>query len=110
MTTLLSLYWIGGALLSLFSIPLIFRKIPPNSFYGVRNAKTLGNRQTWFNANAFAGKRMFASGIVFIAAALLLYLIPNISLNAYSILFLLVVICVFGVAGGQIADYIKKLD
>ncbi len=49
------------------SIPLVFEKIPPNSWYGFRVPKTLSNREIWYKANKFMGKDfILLGGILFI--------------------------------------------
>lgn len=58
---LASNYFIGG-LLCVVCVPLIFRRIPPNRFYGFRTAKTLSDERIWYEANATGGKWLFAAG------------------------------------------------
>ncbi|MEP6718642.1 MAG: SdpI family protein, partial [bacterium] len=58
-----------GLVLMGISIPLIMRKVPPNSFYGCRTRKTLSNRKIWYDANHISGKDFCISGaIVFVAS------------------------------------------
>jgi hypothetical protein len=42
-------------LITIISVPLILRVVPPNGVYGFRNAETLSNRAIWYQANAFMG-------------------------------------------------------
>ena len=51
-----------GPLLIVVSIPLLFRWIPPNRFYGFRIPATCANRSVWYDANALAGRHMLMLG------------------------------------------------
>lgn len=44
------------ALFVVISLPLIFRKVPPNPVYGYRNRVTLGDEALWYAANAYFGR------------------------------------------------------
>lgn len=48
-------YFVPCTLVGLASLPLLFRLVPPNRYYGVRTRKTLADRATWFRVNRFAG-------------------------------------------------------
>ena len=60
------------AIIAAACIPLMLNAVPPNRVYGVRTRQTLGDRQTWFRANRFAGWAFFVaaglSALVFRAA------------------------------------------
>jgi uncharacterized membrane protein len=79
------LFLIVGALLSVLALPLIWRRVPPNPWYGFRVRRTLENRDVWYAANAYAGRGLLWSGIATIAAALLLRLLPSLSTDAYAL-------------------------
>lgn len=85
MTELLVLYLAGGLLLCLLSLPLIARKVGPNPFYGFRVPRTFEDREVWFEANHYAGKRLLAAGASTLLAAVVLYFIPGISVDAYAL-------------------------
>jgi len=42
-------------LIGLLSLPLLFRLIPRNRFYGVRTAKTLSEDRIWYATNRLGG-------------------------------------------------------
>jgi hypothetical protein len=46
------------------SLPMIRRRVKPNSVYGLRTAKTLSNERIWYDANAYAGRMLLRAGIV----------------------------------------------
>ena len=52
-----------GPLLVLFSIPFMFRWIPPNRFFGLRIPSTLRNRSVWYDANALRARHLFGLGL-----------------------------------------------
>jgi uncharacterized membrane protein len=61
-----------GPVLILLSIPLIFRLIPPNRFYGLRSPATRSSESIWYDANALSGRHMFALGLLMVALEFLL--------------------------------------
>ena len=50
----------NGLLLFLLSLPLIYRKVPMNHFYGFRIEKAFESEQRWYDINAFGGRQMAA--------------------------------------------------
>ncbi|MEO7804445.1 MAG: SdpI family protein [Actinomycetota bacterium] len=56
--------FVGNAIVAAVSIPLIFRWIGPNSWYGFRTARTLADRETWFAVNAFCGWALLIASLV----------------------------------------------
>jgi uncharacterized membrane protein len=70
MTTRVSL-WLGCIVIIVVSIPMILRKIPPNSSYGFRTKLTLSSPDIWYPANTFSGWAMLvAAGISVIALSI----------------------------------------
>ena len=55
-----------GPVLILFSLPLIFRWVPPNRFFGLRIPSTRKNRSVWYDANAMNGRHLFVLGVVLV--------------------------------------------
>ncbi|MFM8765486.1 MAG: SdpI family protein [Spartobacteria bacterium] len=45
----------------LMSIPLIFRRVPMNSFYGVRFAQSFKSDAAWYSINEYGGKALLFS-------------------------------------------------
>ncbi len=84
MLTLLTVYFLGGLLLTILALPLIFRKIKPNPFYGFRVAKTFSDPVVWYAANHYAGRQLFFSGLLIMIFSLGLYLIPGLTLDNYA--------------------------
>ncbi len=109
MTTLLILHAASGVLLMALSLPLLWEKIPPNGLYGFRVKATLENPRIWYAANKYAAKRMLVAGAVFVVAAVILYFIPGIGVDTYSLgcLFLFAVPFVIGLL--QSLRHVKSL-
>jgi hypothetical protein len=70
---------------------------------------TLENPRIWTAANKFAAKRLLCSGAVLVPTAVVLYLIPGISVEVYSLacLFLFAVPFIIGLL--QSIRYVKSL-
>jgi uncharacterized membrane protein len=68
-----SLLWLfAGILFMGISIPLIFEKVPPNSWYGFRTAKTFSSDQIWYAANQAAGYDLLWAGVAIMIAAIIM--------------------------------------
>ena len=84
--TLLMLLFVGSSLLLVgISIPLIQRRVKPNYWYGFRTRRTLNSPQIWYDANAYAGKRLLISGLITTSAAIVLYFIPGLTVDGYAL-------------------------
>jgi len=56
-----------GPVLVLFSLPFIFRLVPPNHFFGLRIRATLRDRSVWYDANALVARHMLLLGVVLVS-------------------------------------------
>ena len=63
-----------GPLLIVFSLPLMFRWVPPNRFFGLRMPSTLRDRSVWYDVNALNARHMFGLGVVLV---LLEFVLPR---------------------------------
>ncbi len=82
-----------GLFLMGISIPLIMRKVPPNSFYGCRTRKTLSHPKIWYEANHISGKDFCISGtIVFLASMLTLLFGQKLNTNLAVITLLIILL------------------
>ena len=85
------LMYVGmGLLLTLVALPLYFQKIPPNGLYGFRVRKTMENKDIWYAVNKYSSRWLIAAGLVMALSAYVLYLLPGISLDGYSLACLVV--------------------
>jgi hypothetical protein len=55
-----------GPLLVLLSLPLMWRWVPPNRFFGFRVAATLRDRSVWYDANALTARHFLVLGVVLV--------------------------------------------
>ena len=63
MTILVSFSVAAGLLLSGLSLPLIWRKVGPNPWYGFRVRQTLEDPAVWYPVNAFAARGLLCVGL-----------------------------------------------
>jgi uncharacterized membrane protein len=61
-----------GPILVLLAIPLIFRWVPPNRFYGFRVPATYRNRSVWYDVNALCGRHLVMLGLSLVLLELVL--------------------------------------
>jgi uncharacterized membrane protein len=92
MTLMLILYISFGSLSAALAVPLIRRKIAPNSLYGFRVRRTLENPKVWYEANAFAGRCLLGFGLGTGIACLTLYFLPAIDPVVYAVACLMIVL------------------
>ena len=50
----------SGLLFFFLSLPLIYRKVPMNPYYGVRIKASFESDQRWYEINAYGGRQMAA--------------------------------------------------
>lgn len=98
-----------GLVLAVLSVPMIARKIKPNPWYGFRVKQTLENPEVWYKVNAYTGKYLLGVGIGITAASLGLSLIPEISIDAYSLICLAIFSVLFGAAIIKSWRYMKSI-
>ena len=85
MTFILLVHVSAGLLTAALAVPLIRRKVGPNALYGFRVRRTLDDPRVWYDANAFAGRCLFRSGIGTALACFALYWTPAIDPVAYAV-------------------------
>ena len=86
MKILLVIFAGSGLLAILIALPLINRRVKPNPWYGFRVRATLQNPELWYDVNAHLGRRLLISGFITTLAAVLLFLIPDLSPDTYAAL------------------------
>lgn len=62
------------SLLFIASIPLAFKLVPPNAFYGYRTTNTTADPEVWRRANVFLGRATMVTSAV---GGLIIYFFPN---------------------------------
>ena len=109
MATLLSFYVGAGLLLIGLSVPLIRRKVRPNAWYGFRVRQTLADPDTWYAANAYAGKWLLGVGVITVLTAGGLNRVPGITLDAYALACAGIILAALTVCVIQCFRYLVKL-
>jgi hypothetical protein len=92
-----------GLLMMAMSLPLIRRKVPPNSSYGLRVRKTLDDPSIWYEANEYAGRCLFGLGVWVALGSLALSLVP--AINPASFASACLVLTVTGLAASGVLCY-----
>lgn len=59
-----------AVLIALVSIPLIFRRVPMNPFYGIRFPESYKSDKSWYAINEFGGKALFVASLPILISGL----------------------------------------
>ena len=96
------LFIVGGVLLILAALPLLYNRVKPNPWYGFRIPKTLSDERIWYPANSYAAKGMILTGIITIAVAVVLRLtdVPPATYGS---------ICTYVLVGGLLLTLVAAL-
>ena len=68
-SVILLVYMAASGVMVLLGLPLYFRKIPPNRFYGFRTGRTLADPEVWYAVNRVTGGWMAIIGAATAAVA-----------------------------------------
>lgn len=105
-TTLYSVSFAGlGIMFIAISIPLILDRVPPNSTYGFRTAKTLSDPQIWYAANRVAGHDLLIAGLV-IALGSVAMLFLGQRLQPLHVTMTLLLLMIFALIGAAVHGFI----
>lgn len=104
--TLYSLLFGGvGMLFIALSIPLIQGRVPPNSTYGFRTAKSLSDPKIWYAINRISGQDLLIAGaLISLGSAGMLFLGQH--LTPIQVALTLLLLMVFTLSGAAIHGYI----
>ena len=72
----LSFSGVGAVFIGL-GIPLFQNRVPPNSWYGCRTAKSLSDERIWYAVNRITGQDMILAGILIIISSLIVFTLGN---------------------------------
>lgn len=111
MVLLSSAFTAVGALFIGLALPLMRRRVPPNSLYGLRVPATFADEWVWYEANAQCGRDLIVLGAVEILLALFLTLLPGVTLEKYvlaNVTFLLVGTLGFAAIGWRRANRLLR--
>jgi hypothetical protein len=77
MTGLATKLVILGAVTLLLTLPLMFRMIPMNRFYGFRTAAAFKSESNWYEINARGGKVLALGSAVILAVGIVGFFVPE---------------------------------
>lgn len=105
-TTLYSLLFAGvGLLFVVLSVPLIQGRVPPNSTYGFRTAKSLSDPKIWYEINRISGVDLLIAGVlIMLGSNVMLFLGQHLQPNQVGVA--LFVLMVFTLSGAALHGYI----
>lgn len=83
MTVGIVMFGLVGVLLVALGIPLLRRRVRPNSLYGLRSRETRADEVVWYEANALLGRGQVALGASLLVLAWGLPLLPGLSARAH---------------------------
>jgi len=101
---------ICSAVFGLISLPLIFRKVPPNPVYGYRTRATLSDETLWYEVNAYFGLRFLFASLFSACIAVALYAWQGLSAEAYlpiSVILLLAPVAVAGLLTSRLVRVLR---
>jgi len=84
MTTVAVTILLSGVLIFLLSLPLVYRKVPMNHFYGVRIRASFESDRRWYDINAYGGRLMAIGSLPIMAAGVVGLLLPAHWLQPYA--------------------------
>ncbi len=83
--TLAIVYTGMGLLVIGLAIPLILRRVPPNSLYGVRTKASFASESDWYHINGIGGRYLVGSGLIILVTGIGGFLLPASSRDFYAI-------------------------
>lgn len=94
-----------GLLFIALSIPLIQERVPPNSFYGFRTAKSLSDSKIWYEINRLSGIDLLIAGaLISLGSVAMLFLGQG--LQPQQVALALLLLMVFTLSGATLHGYI----
>jgi len=104
--TLNSLAFFGvGLLFVALSLPLIQERVPPNSIYGFRTAKSLSDPKIWYAINRISGIDVLIAGtLISLGSVAMLFLGQH--LQPRQVALALLLLTVFTLSGAAVHGYI----
>jgi hypothetical protein len=67
----------AGLMMFFLGLPLAFRKIPMNNFYGFRVQEAFESKQRWYDINAYGGRQMALWSWLVIATGAVGFVFPS---------------------------------
>jgi len=109
MLTLLVVFVFSGVGQVILALPLVAQMVGPNYWYGFRLPGVYKNEPIWYAVNRYGGIRLALSGGAIVSAAVLFFTLPGLSVDAYALLVLGVVVLTMTLCIVQTTRYLKRL-
>jgi uncharacterized membrane protein len=93
----------AGLVIFFISLPLMYRKIPMNAFYGIRIPAAFKSEQSWYDINAYGGRKLAAWSWLITIAGLGGFFVPFKYLAVYGAV--TVVVTLFAIAMPMILTF-----
>ena len=104
--TLYSLSFAGvGLLFAGLSIPLILERVPPNSIYGFRTAKSLSDPKIWYEINRISGVDLLIAGVLMTLGSIAMLFLGQ-HLQPSQVIMPLFLLMIFTLSGAAIHGYL----
>lgn len=104
--TLYSLLFAGvGLLFIALSVPLIQERVPPNSTYGFRTAKSLADPKIWYAINHIHGHDLLIAGALITLGSVAMLMLGQ-GLTRLQVVVPLLLLMVFTLSGAALHGYI----
>jgi uncharacterized membrane protein len=104
--TLYSLLFAGVGLLFIgLSVPLIQERVPPNSSYGFRTAKSLSDPKIWYAINRISGRDLLIAGALITLGSIAMLFVGQ-GLQPSHVALVLLLLMVFTLSGAALHGYV----
>ena len=104
--TLYSLLFAGVGMLFIgLSVPLIRERVPPNSTYGFRTAKSLSDPKVWYAINRIHGRDLLIAGALITLGSLSTLLLGQ-RVQPIHLVLSLLLLMIFTLSGAALHGYI----
>ena len=97
-----------GLIIFFVSLPLVYRKVPMNSLYGVRIPAAFESEQRWYDINAYGGRQMAAWAWLIIAAGIVGFFLPEDDASIYALVSTIVVLVAILVPLVRIGQWTRR--
>ncbi len=77
MTSLATKFLILGGVTLILTLPLVFRAIPMNRFYGFRTKAAFQSEQNWYEINARGGRMLACGSLAILLAGVVGLFVPE---------------------------------
>jgi len=99
---------VTGLVIFMTALPLIYRKIPMNYFYGIRLREAFRSTERWYEINEYGGRLLARWSVPIILAGAIAFAVPPRFLFGYAVATVVVILVSIFVPLIQIVRWIKR--